>query len=272
MPLRDHPAEAAPRSAGHWSGALVIGLLVPLAGLGAVLAVGATSPPDAAAFIATDAAPAVSQLVSVSGGQAGTGKAQRPAEPQPATVGRVDAAWAERVASTTGIPQRALDAYASAELALAAEDPGCGVRWNTLAAIGWIESGHGTHGGSVLDVDGIARPAIFGIPLTGKTSARITDTDAGRWDGTAEIDRAVGPLQFIPATWETWGADGNGDGIHDPQQIDDAALAAARYLCHDSVLTDPAGWRQAVFSYNHLDSYVDAVAGVATDYAARADR
>ncbi len=265
--------KAAPRSAGHWSGALVIRTSRPARRAGCRPRGRATSPPDAAAFIAADAAPAVSQLVSVSGGQTGTGKAQRPAEPQPATVGRVDAAWAaERVASTTGIPQRALDAYASAELALAAEDPGCGVRWNTLAAIGWIESGHGTHGGWVgarcgrhRSAGDLRHPSDRAIQCAHHRHGRGT---LGR---TAEIDRAVGPLQFIPATWETWGADGNGDGIRDPQQIDDAALAAARYLCHDSVLTDPAGWRQAVFSYNHLDSYVDAVAGVATDYAARAD-
>ena len=34
----------------------------------------------------------------------------------------------------------------------------------------------------------------------------------GTVDGSAAIDRAVGPMQFIPSTWEAWGADGNGDG------------------------------------------------------------
>ena len=38
-------------------------------------------------------------------------------------------------------------------------------------------------------------------------------------------------MQFIPSTWMIYGADGNGDGIKDPFNIFDAALAAANYLC-----------------------------------------
>ncbi len=56
----------------------------------------------------------------------------------------------------------------------------------------------------------------------------------------------------------------------DPQQIDDAALAAARYLCHYGDLSDEATWRRAIFAYNHVESYVDAVADAAHDYAERA--
>jgi membrane-bound lytic murein transglycosylase B len=80
----------------------------------------------------------------------------------------------------------------------------------------------------------------------------------------------VGPLQFIPSTWHRWGADGSGDGVADPQQIDDASLAAARYLCHYGDLTDAATWRTAVFAYNHVESYVDSVAATANQYAAQA--
>ena len=46
-----------------------------------------------------------------------------------------------------------------------------------------------------------------------------------------DLDRAVGPMQFLPASWARYGADGNGDGVRDPHQLDDAALAAAAYLC-----------------------------------------
>jgi len=63
---------------------------------------------------------------------------------------------------------------------------------------------------------------------------------------------------------------GHGDGVMDPQQIDDAALAAGHYLCHYGDLSQPAGWRAAVFAYNHVDSYVDSVAATANAYAARA--
>ncbi|GAA3819215.1 lytic transglycosylase domain-containing protein [Cellulomonas soli] len=186
--------------------------------------------------------------------------------PQPATA-RVDPGWVERVAAVTAIPARALLAYAAADLVLDAEDPGCGLGWNTLAAIGAIESAHGTHGGARLGDDGRPRPAVLGIALDGDGVAAITDTDDGLWDGDTTWDRAVGPLQFIPSTWASWGADGDGDGVADPNQIDDAALAAARYLCHSGSLDTGDGWRAAVLSYNRSESYADQVATTANRYA-----
>lgn len=63
--------------------------------------------------------------------------------------------------------------------------------------------------------------------------------------------------------------DANGDGVADPDQVDDAALAAGRYLCHSGELTDAAAWRRAVFSFNHSDAYVDDIAGLANTYAQR---
>jgi membrane-bound lytic murein transglycosylase B len=181
---------------------------------------------------------------------------------------RVDPAWAERAARAAGIPVRAIEAYAVANLVIAAEQPECGIGWNTLAGIGAIESDHGRHDGAELGGDGYPQPAIRGPALDGDGVAAIPDTDGGRWDGDASWDRAVGPLQFIPDTWSRWGADANGDGIADPNQIDDAALAAARYLCASGPMRSVDGWRAAIFSYNHLDSYVDDVAAVANRYAA----
>ncbi|WP_370448752.1 lytic transglycosylase domain-containing protein [Cryobacterium sp. TMT1-3] len=179
----------------------------------------------------------------------------------------VDPAWAENVSAVTGIPRRALTAYAAADLTVDAEQPGCGIGWNTLAAIGEIESGHGSHGGAVLSDTGYPTPAIRGIALDGNGVAAIADTDGGAWDGDTVWDRAVGPMQFIPETWARWGADGSGDGAADPNQIDDAALATARYLCHGGDMTSTETWRAAIFSYNHVDSYVNDVAAVANQYA-----
>ncbi|WP_229054358.1 lytic transglycosylase domain-containing protein [Aeromicrobium sp. Leaf350] len=179
----------------------------------------------------------------------------------------IDPAWLASTAAATGIPPRALAAYASASLVAADESPQCGLGWNTVAAIGAIETGHGTHGDSAIDPDGWARPAILGPRLDGQGFAAIRDTDGGLLDGDTTWDRAVGPLQFIPSTWARWGADGNGDGVADPHQIDDAALAAVRYLCHGGSTTTPAEWRRAVFSYNHSDAYVDQVAARANTYA-----
>lgn len=183
----------------------------------------------------------------------------------------VSGEWAERTAAATGIPVRALISYAGAALALQSEQPGCGLGWNTIAALGWVESGHGTHGGSVIGADGVAVPPILGPALDGGEYDAIADSDGGALDGDPSGDRAAGPLQFIPGTWAEWGADGNGDGRADPQQLDDAALAAGRYLCHYGDLSEPSTWRTAVFAYNHVQSYVDLVAETANGYAAAAN-
>jgi membrane-bound lytic murein transglycosylase B len=193
----------------------------------------------------------------------------------PSPLDRVDHAWAARAAAATGISDRAFLAYASADLTIEAEQPGCGLGWNTLAAIGTVESANGTYGGATLLASGYTSKPIIGVPLDGgkfggERVAAIPDTDNGRLDGDTRWDHAVGPFQFLPSTWAKWGADGNGDGIASPNQIDDAALAAARYLCASGTVTTAAGWRAAVFSYNHSDAYVNDVAVIANRYAAEA--
>ena len=162
----------------------------------------------------------------------------------------------------------ALDAYLRAAMDTSSEMPGCGIPWWLLAGIGRVESGHGTFATSVLDPGGNARPSIIGIPLNGGNStAVITDTDGGRLDGDTTHDRAVGPMQFIPSTWARYAADGNRDGIADPQNLYDAAHAAALYLCTaGGDLTNPGGIRQAIFSYNHSDAYVAKVLGFTQEY------
>ncbi len=182
---------------------------------------------------------------------------------------RIDPAWLDTVSAGTGIPRTALAAYAGAASVLTEESPGCHLGWNTLAAIGHIESDDGRHGGSVLSDNGYPSVPILGPALDGGAFAGIHDSDGGLWDGDTVWDHAVGPFQFIPQTWRSWGADGNGDGQADPNQIADAALAAAHYLCNAGDLSRVEGWRRGVFSYNHLDSYVDDVAQVANALAAR---
>jgi hypothetical protein len=179
----------------------------------------------------------------------------------------VDPDWADSVAGTTGIPRRALVAYAAADLTLADERPGCGITWNTLAGIGRVESAHGAVNGGALREDGAVEPRILGPRLDGDGVAAIPDTDGGAWDGDTRWDRAIGPMQFIPETWARWGADGDADGVRDPNHIDDAALAAGRYLCRTGPLDTEDAWRDAVFTYNPLTRYVDAVAAAADEYA-----
>ncbi len=176
--------------------------------------------------------------------------------------------WLNDAAEETGIPRRALVAYVQADLR-AQELYGCTVGWNTLAGIGHVESRHGTYGGSEIDADGVARPAIIGIPLNGENgTAQIPDTDGGVLDGDTTWDRAVGPMQFIPQTWETFGMDANGDGVADVHNIDDAALSAARYLCYRrGSLDDEDTWIAAIRAYNNSVEYQHRVATAAQRYA-----
>jgi len=183
-------------------------------------------------------------------------------------AGLVDAAWVAAVAADSGIPERVLSAYAGAAIAKHAERPDCVLGWNTLAGIGWVESRHGSHGGASIADDGTVSPPIIGIALDGASTALIADTDDGTIDGDAEFDRAVGPLQFIPGSWANWYIDASGDGVADPHNIDDAALAAANYLCRAvPTLGDEASWRAAIAAYNADDAYLDAVATAAARYA-----
>lgn len=164
----------------------------------------------------------------------------------------------------------ALDAYLRAALESDAARPECGLPWWLLAGIGRVESGHGTFADSELDAAGTARPGITGIALDGSNgTAVIGDTDGGVHDGDPVSDRAVGPMQFIPSTWAAYAVDGNGDGVADPQNLYDAARAAADYLCTaGGDLRHPAGIDRAVFAYNHSRSYVQTVLGFAQEYEA----
>jgi membrane-bound lytic murein transglycosylase B len=185
------------------------------------------------------------------------------------TQGSFDAQWLARTAARTDIPVRALRAYAAAAGMANAAAPTCGIGWNTVAAIGFIESGHGTHGGGSLTSAGQASRPIVGPSLNGDGFAAIPDTDDGVLDGDALWDHAVGPMQFIPSTWQMAGQDGNNDGESDPLNIDDAALSAASYLCAGGRdVTTAGGWADAIYSYNQSDYYVSQVRDQATAYAA----
>jgi membrane-bound lytic murein transglycosylase B len=112
-----------------------------------------------------------------------------------------------------------------AELARAYRDaaPTCpGMDWTLLAAVGQVESGHGRNNG----------PSSAG---------------------------AIGPMQFMPATFAAYGVDGDRDGTKDAWDPQDAVFTAARYLCAGGAGTGPDGVRRALFTYNHAQWYVDLV-------------
>jgi membrane-bound lytic murein transglycosylase B len=171
--------------------------------------------------------------------------------------------------SRNGIPEAALKAYSRAQQVMSQVDPGCQLPWTLVAAIGRVESNHGRHGGNVLNSSGVAVPGIYGPRLDGINTAKINDTDAGQFDNDSAFDRAVGPMQFIPGTWRAMGVDGDGDGVRNPQDIDDAAMSTAVYLCSGNTnLSNAADLNQAVLRYNHSQSYVDLVISIAKAYAA----
>jgi membrane-bound lytic murein transglycosylase B len=185
-------------------------------------------------------------------------------QPEPLPAGTDVEAWAVANTARTGIPARALRAYAAAEIAQRKATPRCRLSWVTVAGIGRVESDHGRYGDSEIDADGVTRPDIIGIRLDGSDGTRsITDTDGGRLDGDADHDRAVGPMQFLPATWARY-------GTGDPQQIDAAARATAAYLCagRRDVATG-RGWWDGVLTYNSSGEYARLVWAAANRYANR---
>ncbi|WP_457253581.1 lytic murein transglycosylase [Pedococcus sp. P5_B7] len=155
-----------------------------------------------------------------------------------------------------GTPQAVL--AAAYRKAVSGSPKSCHLRVEHLAAIGQVESGS-IGGRSVTSAHRVA-PAIYGPLLDGGPFAVVHDSDGGGYDGDGQYDRAMGPLQFLPGTWRWAGRDGDGDGRRDPQNVFDAALATAGYLCLGGRDLSHAGdLRSAVLSYNQSGQYHSAV-------------
>jgi membrane-bound lytic murein transglycosylase B len=176
--------------------------------------------------------------------------------------------WTASDLADNDVPTAALTAYKNAAHKMSLSDPGCALPWTLLAAIGRVESDHGRFAGSVVGTDGVARPEIIGIALDGVGPvAAIRDSDGGKLDGDTTWDRAVGPMQFIPTTWAWAGRDGDGDGVQNPHDLDDAALAAGDYLCAGTSMSTGEGMKAAVFRYNPSDDYVALVRAFERGYS-----
>lgn len=156
---------------------------------------------------------------------------------------------------------RAYAAYA--EAAATAE---CLLAPELLAGVGFVETVHGTFGGSSINGFGNAAPRITGPALDGDGFALIEDTDRGLVDGDDRFDRAVGPMQFIPTSWELYG-EGN------PNNIGDASRAAANHLCSSGggagadLYTNQDDMRRALRGYNNSEQYFWDVMRAATYYS-----
>lgn len=170
------------------------------------------------------------------------------------------------------IPPLVRTAYVQAAERVQTGAPECsGLTWTLVAGVGAVESRHATD--REVRANGDVTPAILGPRLDGSgvggNLTPVYDTDGGQLDADTKYDRAVGPMQFLPETWTSWAWDGNDDGRADPQNIFDAALTAAAYLCgNDPVdLADPAQRDAAIYRYNVSASYRAEVVGYATAYA-----
>jgi murein DD-endopeptidase MepM/ murein hydrolase activator NlpD len=101
--------------------------------------------------------------------------------------------------------------------------------------------------------------AAYGVPWQVLGAINVVETNLGQNMGPSYAG-AVGWMQFLPSTWDRWGMDGDGDGLADPWDPEDAIYSAARYLAAADAHTD---LRRAVFAYNHSNAYVDKVMSLA---------
>ena len=95
----------------------------------------------------------------------------------------------------------------------------------------------------------------YDIPWPILAAVNEIETDFGRNVAISSAG-AVGWMQFMPATWKTYGVDADHNGKKDPYNPRDAIFAAARYL-HASGAQH--NMRRAIFAYNHAGWYVDSV-------------
>jgi hypothetical protein len=136
-----------------------------------------------------------------------------------------------------------------------------GLPWQVLAAIGFHESRNGE--GRIDPITGDVAPPILGPPLDGTNgNARIPDPSFG--DGWAH---AMGPMQFIPSTWDRWGRLApNRPAVASPSAENawDSIYSAAAYLCGGR--PSVGNLDQAILSYDRSEDYVHWVLAKATDY------
>ncbi|WP_242652424.1 peptidoglycan DD-metalloendopeptidase family protein [Desulfofarcimen acetoxidans] len=89
------------------------------------------------------------------------------------------------------------------------------------------------------------------------------ETDFGRNMSTSSAG-AMGFMQFMPATWQQYKQDGDGDGVYDPENPWDAIFAAANMLKADGYKDNPS---QALYCYNHAWWYVNKVLTIASSFS-----
>ncbi|GAB17780.1 hypothetical protein GOEFS_039_00140 [Gordonia effusa NBRC 100432] len=177
-------------------------------------------------------------------------------------------AWSELHADPYQISERALRAYAYAAAAMDKAMPACKIGWSTLAGIGKVSSDNGSAGGASLAPDGTVSPAQRDLDQANPPKTPpLADTDAGKYDGNQLLDVTMGPMQILPSRWEQFATDADNNGKADPDNIDDASLTAARFLCAaGGDLSKSDGWTAAMNQFNATPGFAAKVHAIAAMY------
>lgn len=107
-----------------------------------------------------------------------------------------------------------------------------GIDWAILAAIGWRETDH-------------CRSTAPGV------------------SSGANYAGAGGCMQFLQATFDQYGVDGDGDGTASRYSRADSIMSAANYLKASGA---PGDYHAAIFAYNHAEWYVNDILRRADEY------
>lgn len=143
--------------------------------------------------------------------------------------------------------------------------PACtGLPWQIVAAIGWVESRHGQ--GRVDPITGNTNPPIVGPALDGSdgNEALPATADSTAWTGDPVWQHAIGPMQFLAATFIAWGVTDSADATPDPNNAFDAIATAGRYLCDGQTAVGDVG--AAILRYNNSPTYQADVINKAIAY------
>jgi len=93
--------------------------------------------------------------------------------------------------------------------------------------------------------------------------AAVHEVETGQSGSTDRTSYAgaVGPMQFMPATFDRYAADGNDDGVKSITNLSDSVLTAGRYLASNGAAA--GNYSNALYVYNHSSAYVSQVLAIA---------
>lgn len=104
--------------------------------------------------------------------------------------------------------------------------------------------------------------AEFGVDPTLLKAIHTIETGASGSTNRSNPSGATGPMQFLPSTFRRHAVDGNGDGVKDIGNVEDAVFSAASYL-------KACGYpdiKKALWGYNPSTRYFTKVISLARSF------